>query len=174
MTILSVYETAPNTFREVTLKAANVAFNSGELRERITTAIINNAQQGSALLNDPAYFAKVKSEFMPDINSVVILAKKVAIGEILIYNRDAAFQLTLKAIPIACAGVASFVLTQEQRSSLNFNLLTAPQVSRSLLPAFLAPDGQLEPISDAAILSMVTEFSNSPVYFQILDNQGFV
>jgi hypothetical protein len=174
MTILSRYEVSPGVFRDVTLKASNVAFNNGELRERITIAIVNNAQQGSALMNDPAYFAKVKADFMPDVNSVLILAKKVAIGERLIYDRDAAFQLALKAIPIACAGVANLVLTQEERDSLNFNLLETSQVARSLLPVFLDENGQLEPIGDEAILAMVTEFSNSPIYFQILDNQGFV
>jgi hypothetical protein len=162
MTILSCYEVSPGVFRDVTLEAANVAFNNGELRERITAAIINNTQQSSTLLNDPVYFANVKQNFLPTIQDVVILAKKVATGEKILYSRDTAFQLTLKAIPIACAGVTSL------------NPQTGQQSSRALLPVFLDENGQLEPISDEAILAMVTEFSNSPIYFQILDNQGFV
>lgn len=145
----------------VTLKATKKALEDGELIERIAYAFINNAQQGTQLMYDPNYFNNVKANFLPNIQSVVSLSIKSRLGERLMTDYGYALEIAKKALRIACAGVASLDNQGQQES-------------RALLPVFLAQDGNLLPITDEQILAMVTEFSNSPVYIDILNRQGFI
>lgn len=156
MTLLSRFDGQP-----VTLEATKIALSDGVLIERIANAIVNNAQQGTLLMYDSNYFSSVKANYLPDIQSVINLAIKSRLGERLMTDYGFALEIAKKALRIACAGVTT--LSNE-----------GVQSSRALLPVFLAQDGQLMPITDAQILAMVTEFSNSPVYIDILNRQGFI
>lgn len=156
MTLLAYFNGQP-----ITLDATKKALEDGILIERIANALVNNAQQGTQLMYDPNYFANVKNNYLPDIQSVISLSVKSKLGEKLMVDYGYALEIAKKALRIACAGIASLD-NQGQ------------QVSRALLPVFLAQDGILLPITDEQILAMVTEFSNSPVYIEILNRQGLI